>query len=44
MKKKKIKRAIKEAIAESYGKAGFTTVANKMLTIFNTKLDNLYKK
>lgn len=37
-KKSKIRKAIKSALAESYGKAGYTTTAEKFYKLFCKKL------
>lgn len=44
MKKSVVKFAIKQAIQESYGKAGFTTLADKFLRLVNKKLDKRWTK
>lgn len=43
-KKAKVKFAIRQAVVESYGNAGFTTTAAKMLKLFNKKIDSIYKQ
>ena len=37
-KKAKIRKAVKDALVESYGKAGFTTTADKFYKLFCKKL------
>jgi hypothetical protein len=44
MKKSKIKFIIKQAISESYGKAGYTSLADKMLRLITKKLDKQWIK
>lgn len=41
-KRQKVKFAIKNAIVKTYGKAGYTTTADKFLRLFNKLVDDIY--
>ncbi len=43
MKKQKVKRFIKQAVKDTYGKAGYTNTADKMLTILFKEIEKHWK-
>lgn len=43
MKKSKVYKAIKDSVRQTYGKSGYTNTADKMLKLFKSELDKLYR-